>query len=359
MTEKYSDSVNTAKKMSSMAVSFRFWKTIVCNVQQKNSEYNKRKAMTRRFLAVFITLCLLSTSWVSVYAQTPEQTFQYFSETGHNVKGDFLKFYNSNPNATFLYGYPITEEFTGKDGKTVQYFQRARFEYRADLPEGQRVELTQLGRVSYISTGPLDVSNTFACRTYAETGYPVCFAFLEFFDQYGGVAQFGYPISGFEYHENKIVQYFEKARLEWQAWNVEGQRVVVSDLGRMYFDKISEDIGLLSPVKPLDSTNTNIISLQVRAFAWKAVTLATDSQLIFVIVQDQNLQPVANANCTTTVHWPDGRVEPITLTTNTNGVGMVPLSFTSQPYGSLIYIDVVCSFSDLSATTTTSFRIWY
>jgi hypothetical protein len=315
--------------------------------------------MVRQSLAVFITLCLLSVGWVPVHAQTPEQYPKYFSETGHNVKGDFLKFYNSNPNATFLYGYPITEEITSKDGKTVQYFQRARFEYRADLPEGQRVQVTQLGRLTYVSTGPLNASNTFACRTYPETGYPVCFAFLEFFDQYGGVSQFGYPISGFEYHENKIVQYFEKTRLEWQPWKVEGQRVVVSDLGRMYFDALGEDIGLLSPVKPLDSTNTNIISLQVRAFAWKAVTLATDSQLIFVIVQDQNLQPVANASCKTTVHWPDGRVEPITLTTNTNGVGMVPLSFNSQPYGSLIYVDVVCTFSNFSATTTTSFRIWY
>ncbi len=315
--------------------------------------------MLRRSLAVFITLCLLSASWVSVRAQTQEQDPRYFSETGHNVKGDFLKFYNLNPNAIFLYGYPITEEYVDKNNKTVQYFQRARFEYRADLPEGQRVQLTQLGRETYISTGPLNVSNTFACRTYSETGYPVCFAFLEFFDQYGGVAQFGYPISGFEYHENKIVQYFEKARMEWQPWKAEGQRVVVSDLGRMYFDKLGEDLGLLSPVKPLDHTSTDIVNLQVRAFAWKAVTLATDSQLIFVIVQDQNLQPVANASCATLVHWPDGRAEPTTLTTNTNGVGMVPLSFVNQPYGSLIYVDVVCTYSRFSANTTTSFRIWY
>ena len=315
--------------------------------------------MLRRSLAIFITFCMLNASWVSVGAQTQKQDTRYFSETGHNVKGDFLKFYNSNPNAMFLYGYPITEEFTNKDGKTVQYFQRARFEYRADLPEGQRVQLTQLGRETYLSTGPLNVSNTFACRTYSETGYPVCFAFLEFLDQYGGPAQFGYPISGFEYHENKIVQYFEKARLEWQPWKAEGQRVVVSDLGRMYFDKLGEDVGLLSPVKPANSTNTDIVSLQVRAFVSKAVTLATDSQSIFVIVQDQNLQAIANASCTTLVHWPDGRAEPTQLTTNTSGVGIVPLSFISQPYGSLIYVDVVCSFSNFNAKTATSFRIWY
>jgi len=62
------------------------------------------------------------------------------------------------------------------------------------------------------------------------------------------------PDLGFEYHENKIVQYFEKARMEWQPWKVEGQRVVISDLGRIYFDKLGEDVGLLSPVKPANTT---------------------------------------------------------------------------------------------------------
>ncbi len=313
--------------------------------------------MLRRAFAFIAATCLLSASWGSVRAQAEDS--KYFSETGHNVKGEFFKFYSSNPNATFLYGYPITEEFTSKDGNTVQYFQRARFEFHRNLPEGQRIQLSTLGQFTYISTGPLNVANSFACRLYTETGFSVCFAFLEFFDEYGGVAQFGYPISGFEYHENKIVQYFQKARLEWQPWMAEGQRVVVSDLGRMYFEKLGEDPGLLAPVKPIDNSPQVTTSLQVRAFAWKAVTLATDTQLFFVIVQDQNLQPIAGSGCTAIVHWPDGRTESTNITTNTNGVGIVSLSFTNQPYGSLIYTDVTCASNGLNATTITSFRIWY
>ncbi len=315
--------------------------------------------MLRRTFSFIFAICLLSTSWGSVRAQTQEPSSKYFSESGHNVKGDFFKYYNSNPNAIFLYGYPITEEFTSKDGKTVQYFQRARFELRSDKPEGQRVELTALGQLTFVSTGPLSVTNSFACRLFAETGYSVCFAFLEFFDQFGGAAQFGYPISNFEYHENKIVQYFQKARLEWQPWKTEGQRVVVSDLGRIYFDKLGEDPGLLAPVKPIDNSPKVITSLQVRAFAWKAVTLATDNQLIFVIVQDQNLQSISNASCAAIIHWPDGRTEKTSIATNSNGVGIVSLTFVNQPYGSLIYTDVTCTSTGLSATTTTSFRIWY
>jgi len=313
--------------------------------------------MLRKSLSLLLAITLLTASWGIVSAQTPDT--KYFSETGHNVTGEFLTFYNSNPNATFLYGYPITEQFISKDGKTVQYFQRARFEYVAEKPAGQRVQLTLLGRQTYISAGALNVDNPFACRLYVETGFSVCFAFLEFFDQYGGVSQFGYPISGFEYHENKLVQYFEKARLEWQPWMLEGQRVVVSDLGRIYFDRLGEDPALLAPASPLDNAPIIVTSLQVRAFAWKAVTLASDNQLFFVIVQDQNGAPVANANCTAVVHWPNGVNDSTIIATNTTGIGIISLQFQNQPYGSLIYVDVNCSLNSLSGTTTTSFRIWY
>jgi len=315
--------------------------------------------LLRRSFMFLFALILLSAGWSPVRAQSLE--YRYFSETGHNVLGDFLKFYDSNPNAIFLYGYPITEEFTSKDGQRAQYFQRARFEYHAELPEGQRIQVTPLGRLTYATTGALDVNNSFACRAYPETGFSVCFSFLEFFDTYGGAGQFGYPISSFEYHENKLVQYFEKARLEWQPWKPEGQRVVVSDLGRTYFDKLGEDLALIPPVLPLDATIQKVVlSIQVRAFVWKAVTLASDSQLIFVIVQDQNLQPVTNANCTSIVHWPDGRVESFALTTNSNGLSIISLpSFPAQPYGSLVYADVSCAYNGLNGNTTTSFRIWY
>ncbi|MBK6791711.1 MAG: Ig-like domain-containing protein [Anaerolineales bacterium] len=311
----------------------------------------------RKTLTPLVLMVMLLTSWSPVFAQTVET--KYFSETGHNVSGDLLNFYNSAPNADYLYGYPITEQFTSKDGKNVQYFQRARFEYQADLPEGQRVKLTPLGRETYVTTGPLNVGNSFACRTYAETGFAVCFAFLEFLDQNGGTTQFGFPISGFEYHENKIVQYFENARLEWQPWRAEGLRVVISDLGRAYFDKLGEDPALLAPVSPLDNAPRVITELRVRAFVWKAVTLTNDTQMIYVIVQDQNMQPVSGAACTAEVNWSNGAKDATTINSDANGVGIVSLAFNNQPYGSLIYTDIVCKYNDLEGKTTTSFRIWY
>jgi uncharacterized protein YkwD len=54
-------------------------------------------------------------------------------------------------------------------------------------------------------------------RYFAPTGYSVGGAFLRFFDTYGGVRIFGYPISGEITENGRIVQYFERQRFEWHA----------------------------------------------------------------------------------------------------------------------------------------------
>lgn len=321
------------------------------------SEYNEIGGIMRKYFLLLVLLFVLIPAQIPVHAQTGQS--RYFSETGHNVTGDFLVFYESNPSAEYIYGYPITEQIPSRDGKTVQYFQRARFELYPDQPEGQRVGLTALGRETYVSMGALNVGNSFACRTYTETGFSVCFAFLDFFDANGGTAQFGYPISAFEYHENKIVQYFEHARLEWQPWKPEGARVVISDLGRAHFDKLGEDPALLLPVSPLDNEPVVITEIYVRAFVLKAVTLASDSQSFFVIVQDQNMQPVSGASCTAVVNWPNGAKDSTDLISDGNGVGVIGLAFSNQPYGSLIYTEISCNYNGLIGKTITSFRIWY
>ena len=57
-------------------------------------------------------------------------TNQYFPETGHNVGGAFLNFFIEHGGLE-LFGMPRTEELLD-DGRTVQYFQRARLEFAVD-----------------------------------------------------------------------------------------------------------------------------------------------------------------------------------------------------------------------------------
>jgi hypothetical protein len=81
----------------------------------------------------------------------------YFATTGHAVCGSFLSYWRSHGlefqdpgvsarESLALFGYPISEEFTDPaTGLTVQYFERARFEYHPGNPEPYTVLLGRLG----------------------------------------------------------------------------------------------------------------------------------------------------------------------------------------------------------------------
>lgn len=69
---------------------------------------------------------------------------RYFAEAGKSVCYNFLDFYNANGGVA-QFGYPVTN-FQLEDGWIVQYFQRARFEWHPELPIGQKVKLTDLGK---------------------------------------------------------------------------------------------------------------------------------------------------------------------------------------------------------------------
>jgi len=316
---------------------------------------NSMKAIWR-LAALFLVLTVLLTPRGTVHAQSAD--VQYFPETGHHVKGDFLRFYKSVHDPQLVFGYPITEQMTSKDGETVQYFQRARFETHTELPENQRVQLTPVGQALYQPSNQLKLGNTAGCDLFA-TGYSVCFAFLDFYKANGGAAQFGNPLSPFEFHENLIVQYFEKARFEWRADRPENQRVVLTDLGRLYFDQLGEDPAQLKPVKPLDATINAILSIRVRAFVLKPLSQTTGQQTVYVIVQSQTLQAVANATGKATISWPDGRTEDYFFTTNSSGLGTISFNFANQKKGELVSIDIVVVHQGLAGTTRTSFRIWF
>jgi uncharacterized protein YkwD len=74
----------------------------------------------------------------------------YFAQTGHSAQGGFYNYWKNNGGVA-LFGYPISEEFK-QDGYTVQWFERARFEYHPELASsGHTVELSLLGTMAYSS----------------------------------------------------------------------------------------------------------------------------------------------------------------------------------------------------------------
>jgi hypothetical protein len=305
----------------------------------------------RRFATSVLVLFILLATWGSAQAQSVDVL--YFPETGHYVKGIFLQFYNAAKDPKLVYGYPITEQITARDGKAVQYFQRARFELTAN-----HIQLTPLGTLTYKSQSPLPINTNNGCEQYP-TGYKVCFTFLDFYKANGGPNQFGNPISPFESADGLIVQYFEGARFEWRADRGAEKWVVISDLGRLYFDQQKEDPAYLRPVQPSDATIKPVLSLKTRAFVLKAITLKSGRQTVYVIVQDQTSEAVENASVKATVHFSNNTTQEYVSTTNAQGIGQATFDFSDQKPGELITIDISINHQGLTDTTKTSFRIWF
>jgi len=71
----------------------------------------------------------------------------YFPVTGHSVGFAFRDFFR-RWGGVYIFGYPLTEEKT-ENGITVQWFQKARFEWVPPNPAGFQVRLTPLGHQAH------------------------------------------------------------------------------------------------------------------------------------------------------------------------------------------------------------------
>ena len=305
---------------------------------------------TRKVFVSIIALSLLLAARGIVHAQSADVKF--FPETGHTVRGEFLKFYNNTRDPNLVYGYPITEQFVSRDGKTVQYFQRARFE----LTASGALALTPIGRALHQPAASLDAKNPFACESFG--GIPVCYAFLEFYKANGGAAQFGNPVAPAEQLGGAFMQYFEYARFEWRTDRSQNH-VVITDLGRIYFDALNEDPSQRNPVAPQDATINPVLSLRARAFVANSVTRSSGAQTVSILVQSQTLQSIANANGVAIVRLPDGATQNFAFTTNQFGVAQISFEFANVRPGELVAIEITVNFQGLTTTTKTSFRVWY
>lgn len=153
---------------------------------------------------------------------TGDPNSEYFSETSHNLRGAFRDYWHANGELP-IFGFPLTDEFT-EGGLVVQYFERARFEYHPDLPDGQRVLLTQLGRMKSRNRAFAEAPgfpSTDDHRFFPEVNHSLNFGFLNFWQSNGGLPVFGFPIS--EEFDNPSpdgdgaigVQYLERQRFEY------------------------------------------------------------------------------------------------------------------------------------------------
>lgn len=176
--------------------------------------------------------------WNYFDAAYPIETYHYFPQTGYTVANGFLRYWEKNGGLD-VFGYPLTGEIN-ENGTTVQYFERARFEWHPGAnPQNYDVLLGLLGDeliANRRAAGespfkPTLPKNDDDCIYFSATGHNVCSGFRAYWQQFGGLALYGYPISEAFTENGTVVQYFERARFEWHPGSAPDRYDVL--LGRL------------------------------------------------------------------------------------------------------------------------------
>lgn len=178
--------------------------------------------VARIFLALCGALALLTAGWSAPATAAPADQ--------PAIAPPFQRFYAAAGGAA-LFGKPISPPLWQAD-QLVQYFERARLEQ----PAGSQV--VQLGRLGAELTAgrifaPVAPFASTSDRWYIpETGHSLAAPFLPAWLARGGVAILGYPISEPLDEGGRLVQYFERARLEWHPERDGAEAIQLGALGR-------------------------------------------------------------------------------------------------------------------------------
>lgn len=222
-------------------------------------------------LTVLIVVALATLSVLSAYPLLgvsvgfAQASCQTFPETGKTVCGRFLQYWQSHGGLA-QQGLPISDalgEVSDVDGKTytVQYFERAVFEYHPENQPPHDVLLSLLGALrlkeKYGDIKPGTMPSGANVRHFEQTGASVGGGFLEYWLSHGGLEQQGYPISG-EFQEvselngqSYLVQYFERAVFEYHPEDPAGSQVLLSQLGTFRYKQVEGTSKLTSPPLPV------------------------------------------------------------------------------------------------------------
>jgi peptide/nickel transport system substrate-binding protein len=206
--------------------------------------------------AVVAALLLAAVPRGTAAAPVEQGRSRTFPETNQTVSGRFLEVWESQGDyATSLYinGFPITDkhlEVGYDDGKSyqTQWFERARFE---EHPENQKPYDVLLGRLgAYAAEGRKDtpfkgIDKPASGTWFAETKHTISGAIETYWNKYGGLAQFGFPLSEQFTEVSKddpsksyTVQYFERQRFELHPENKGTQFEVL--LGRLGAEQVGQ-----------------------------------------------------------------------------------------------------------------------
>lgn len=285
---------------------------------------------------------------------------RYYPETGHTLQSQFLDFFDRNGGVD-IFGYPITEGFSDPDsGRFIQYTENARLEWHQDEAGGAaQPALAPLGEIIggwHLPDEEQQLEGR-GCRSFEGTPHSTCYAFLEYFEANGGLELFGAPTSGFIIESDRIVQYFQYFRLDWYPDAAASHQVKVGPLGREHFNRMGYDPELLQPVTQHGPASYRVTQLHPSASVEHPSVPPDSPQQIFLVVRDQNQQPVSGAAVLLIAHLPERDRYFLMPTTDSQGVSRMTLVLDGESKGTQVNLEIWALYQDLEAAARDSFVI--
>jgi hypothetical protein len=205
--------------------------------------------MNQQRTLTFMSIVILVLVTLTVVPATHAQSERCFPETGFCISGPIRQYWEQNGGVP-VFGYPISDQHVETiEGWTgpVQWFERDRLEdHGADGVLAGRLgakmlEMNDRPWQTYPSVG----SAPEGCLYFSQTGHSLCEPFKSYWEQNGGLARFGYPIT--EPHTEVIddwsgtVQYFERRRMEHHPENAgTPYEILLGLLGRAVYEQQGE-----------------------------------------------------------------------------------------------------------------------
>ena len=326
----------------------------------RSGEATNTRVVPRAVMAV----ALLVGSVAATQPQAPGGNCRYFAETGHYLCDEFLIYYDTRGGLE-IFGYPLTEAFVDPvRSLRVQYFQRARMELHPDEPEPYRVLLGLLiDELGYgfppATPDQIPAYNSSLHHYFQETGHVVSYAFLDCFREKGGLDIFGYPRSEFLYEDGYIVQYFQRARVEWHPEAAEGSQMRFTNIGEIYLKRFGLPGDFDKPLVGPRIGDPTVTGLDASASV-RFVTMGQEgTQTVFVYVNDQRHEPVQGAAVSIVVAYQTGPQSQACDATNESGFSRCSFGVDSLPPGEKVIIGVSAAYGRLATSTQTFFIPWW
>ena len=280
----------------------------------------------RRFLLLGLVLSVLVGGSAS-QASPARAAGLCFKETGFCIEGRFVDYWSYNGGLA-RNGYPLSGERREvlEDGKEylVQYFERVRLEYHPENRAPDDIQLGQFGR-QVLSEAYADIHDYREYQRvtapvaplagavfFPQTGHNLGGRFLKYWQENGGLAQFGYPLTEERWDTLPnpqglaccATQYFERARFEYHPENegtpyvvllgqfgrrIMGQNSYMSgDFGHLYRTDTQLRERLGAPLLPQVETQGATQVFQRGQMFWRA-----DKRWIYVLLGEPDHGTVA------------------------------------------------------------------